>query len=66
MNFNSPDWKLTVDEIDQRISRLDITNRAAKSAEETAHLRGQIAALLSLRNWEATSALPTVEELRFQ
>lgn len=65
MNFNSNEWKELGEEIDRRVAALDKTNRAAKSAEETAHLRGQIAALLTLRRWPDDAALPTTEEIIF-
>lgn len=66
MNFNSSEWKATLEEIDQRVSDLDKINRTAKSAEETAHIRGAIAALLSLRRWPEASASPETQEIVFQ
>ena len=66
MNFNSPEWKDVCDEIDRRVALLDKQNRALGPEQFTAHLRGQIAALVSFRNWEEASALPDVQETVFR
>lgn len=66
MNFNSPEWRMVCEELDKRITSLDLQNRALGPEQFTSHLRGQIAALVSFRNWEHTSALPEMQETVFQ
>ena len=62
VNPQSLEWKAVEVEIDTRVYALDRLNRTAKSEVETAHIRGQIAALLSLRDWPKAAAIPEEPE----
>ena len=66
MNFQSREWQEVCSEIDKRIAALDKVNRARKSAEDTAHIRGAIEALLSFQKWPEATAVPDVDEIVFQ
>ena len=65
MNFQSPEWVAVREEINRRITDLDMKNRVLGPEQTTSHLRGQITALTSLLDWERESAIPTEEEIVF-
>jgi hypothetical protein len=65
MNFLSPEWREVCVEIDKRVAALDLQNRTNVPESATIHMRGQISALLSLRNWQEETARQPEPEIRF-